>query len=283
MTDQWLDSDAIHYGLVNVSVANLRRLPVFHSELVNQMLLGQILPVYEYQNDFYFVQNWDGYRGWVSKHALVITDEFRARQWQEGPLVLFQQNYGTVAAVQKGEKGLILTDLAAGCTMKSTDIEEEYTTVALPDGRRGRVNTKDLVSLDSQRKMEPSAALLLNMINRFMGIPYHWGGTSSKGFDCSGLVQTIYRLMNHLLPRDASQMIHCGEAVDTGNGFSALKTGDLLFFGKSVRRVTHVAISLGGSDFVHAEGYVRRHSLDPTAANFNDYRLKTLLGVKRIL
>lgn len=85
---------------------------------------------------------------------------------------------------------------------------------------------------------------LIATARAFLGTPYLWGGTSGHGIDCSGFVQQVYRLNGVGLDRDADQQALEGRAVDTPIA------GDLLFFGSPA--VTHVAMSLGGDDFIHA-------------------------------
>lgn len=104
-----------------------------------------------------------------------------------------------------------------------------------------------------QRLVSPAAAddMVMTALT-LMGTPYKWGGTSpEEGFDCSGLVQYIYRdISDVVLPRTAAQM-----ATLAGRDVTEkeLVVGDLLFFrlGNS-RTINHVGVYIGDRRFVHA-------------------------------
>jgi cell wall-associated NlpC family hydrolase len=90
-----------------------------------------------------------------------------------------------------------------------------------------------------------------------------WGGTSGKGVDCSGFVKLVFYARGIILARDASQQARYGEAVDFTNR-NNLQPGDLLFFGRTAQRITHVGIYLGNGDFIHSSGRVHISSIDPS-------------------
>ncbi len=83
---------------------------------------------------------------------------------------------------------------------------------------------------------------------QFIGVPYQWGGTSPAGFDCSGLVQTVYRHFNVLLPRTAAEQHRAGPSVSKSN----LQPGDLVFFDTTGSPYSHVGIYVGNGQFLSA-------------------------------
>lgn len=84
---------------------------------------------------------------------------------------------------------------------------------------------------------------------QFKGNPYVWGGTSlTKGADCSGFVQSVYKSFGIGLPRTASQQALVGTEVSIKN----IKAGDLVFYSNGGNRVTHVAIYIGNGKIIHA-------------------------------
>jgi cell wall-associated NlpC family hydrolase len=90
---------------------------------------------------------------------------------------------------------------------------------------------------------------LLKRALALLGTPYRWGGSSTEGFDCSGLVGYVFRsALGIELPRVSRQMAASGEKVNR----DALSAGDLVFFSRRGKRVDHVGIYLGNGRFVHA-------------------------------
>ena len=90
---------------------------------------------------------------------------------------------------------------------------------------------------------------LVNTAQRYIGLPYRWGGESpEEGFDCSGLTMTVYRVNGLNLPRNSRQQYRAGSPIAR----HSLRPGDLVFFNTSGRGVSHVGIYTGGGEFIHA-------------------------------
>ncbi|MBZ0257482.1 C40 family peptidase [bacterium] len=89
--------------------------------------------------------------------------------------------------------------------------------------------------------------------NELLGTKYVWGGLSKQGIDCSGFSNTVYKSIGIHLPRDADQQYLAGRICATPQTKDALRWGDLLFFSGPAGRISHVAVAINPTKFVHAE------------------------------
>ena len=101
---------------------------------------------------------------------------------------------------------------------------------------------------------------LLSFANKFRGVPYRWGGTTPRGFDCSGFTSYVFNKFGYKLARMGRYQLHNGDRVDR----SQLKPGDLVFFGGRANRpgIGHVgivtAVDGNGHDFSFIHASTRR-------------------------
>ena len=117
-------------------------------------------------------------------------------------------------------------------------------------------------------------AQVIELSHRFLERPYVWGGTSSKGFDCSGYMQTLFRQMGVILPRDSRPQSSCLKLEQVEDEKAP---GDLIFFGES--RITHVGLYLGKDLFINAG--VRNPSPKTMIADLNTTKYN-FLAARRI-
>ncbi len=93
---------------------------------------------------------------------------------------------------------------------------------------------------------------------RMLGVPYQLGGSTPRGFDCSGLTSYSYRNAGIAIPRTSAEQFLAARPTPP----HLLQPGDLLFFNIKGRRVSHVGIYIGADQFVHAPGTGKRVSID---------------------
>lgn len=277
-----------HFAAVTISVANLRTQPRHPAELATQALLGTPLKVWKKEKGWYLVQTPDQYIAWVDGGAITLMDSTRFEQWAQRSSLFYTQPYGFAYATPS-QTGATVSDLVYGSLLTLNGENNGYYEIVFPDGRISYIPKNDAIAYDEwSASRQPTGSNMVATAKHLMGLPYLWGGTSMKGMDCSGFTKTVYFMNGLLLPRDASQQVHIGEEINTQQGWNNLQPGDLLFFGVPAKdnqqeRVVHVGMWIGGNaEFIHAASMVRINSLNPQAANYDEFEHKRFLRAKRI-
>lgn len=276
------------YGLVNLSVANIRTKPDHAEELSTQALLGTPVKIFKKAHGNFLVQTPDLYISWVEDDGVTPLTKAEFDEWSKSERIVYLKEFG-FSYSKPDISSLRVSDLVAGNILVKIGEDGGFIIAKYPDGRIAYVEKELCMNYKNwlERKM-PTSADIISTAEKFMGIPYLWGGTSAKGMDCSGFTKTVYFLNGIVLARDASQQVNNGILVDTQNGFENLKPGDLLFFGSQAtdstkERVTHVAIYYGNYEFIHAAGRIKINSFDRNTENFSEYRLNHFIRARRIL
>jgi len=221
---------------VTVPVTALRRAPAADAEQLDQVLFGEPFEVLEEANGWAFGQaSRDGYVGYVEAADLsepgpapthmvkaLRTYGYSAPSIKTVPTGLYSMN--TLLAVESREGRFVKT--AAGWF-----VEDHLAPVDQP--------ADDFVAV----------------AERFVGTPYFWGGRTSVGLDCSGLVQQALYAVGKPCPRDSDQQAALGTPVEPGQ----LRRGDLVFW------KGHVAIMINASDILHANGAAMAVTIEPLA------------------
>ncbi len=277
------------FAIVRTAVANMRTQPEHEAELSNQLLMGSLLALLKKERGWYYAQTEDGYLGWLPAGSLAAVTQEGLDAWLAGDLVAFNRLDGHVHLEPKAG-ALPLSALVWGCTLRRLETiepkagagKQKWLKVELPDGRQGFVEAELLSERD---KVFPTSAGstqgVVATAEKFLGVPYLWGGSSPNGFDCSGFTQMVFRLNGVALLRDASQQARQGVAIEAGREFENLQPGDLLFFGEQQGKITHVAISLGGPRFIHASDFVQINSLAENDDDYSAYRRETFQFARR--
>ena len=253
---------------VNVSVSNHYRDPSSASEVVTQGLLGEQLEVLEKTSTHIHVRQEDGYQSWVPEDLVTLEPQ------QQGEDILVRSHFMRIYE-QPNPQSTPLREAVIGCTLSAIDEQGEWFRIVLPDGTHGWAEKCHFGTF-------PGATVenILDLAREFLGYAYFWGGRTPKGFDCSGFVQTVFKLHGVILPRDSWQQQQ--QDLLSTNHLDA-RPGDLLFFSSTPGKVTHVAISLGDQQYIHASGWVRLDSFRETDAIFTQQRLNKFTSVNRFL
>jgi len=269
------------YGIVKVSVANIREYPRHSAQLVDQNIMGQNLLLLKYDRGWYLIQTEYGYIGWMTGDSFIRTDSSGLGDWENESKVRVSKLFPMMYS-KPDENAEPVTDVVLNVLLKLEQQGSLWSKVSSPDGRLGFIKSNCISRVDTDRLSQETLRQNIILTARgMMGIPYLWGGNSAKGNDCSGFTQTTFKANGIYLPRDSRQQALMGEEITPAEDFSNILPGDLLFFG-SEDRVTHVGISLGGAEFIHQGGQVDLNSLDPQKDNFSPFRRRTLKLIKRI-
>lgn len=275
------------YGVVNLSVCNIRSNPKHSAELATQANLGTPLRVLKREGEWYKVQTPDKYLGWLDIGGFTLMNRVGYDDWSAQPKTFYKNDFG-FSFQQPDLQSARVSDLVAGNILAIDSIGEKFTKVIYPDERIAYIPNHELKDYNAWINQDSiKVEQLLTDAQRLMGRPYIWGGTSEKGMDCSGFTKTVYFMNGLMLPRDASQQVHVGVEIAYDTTWQNLLPGDFLFFGQKAtaeqkEKITHVAIHLGDSRIIHASGTVKVESLKRGDADFNEYRFNTFVRAKRM-
>ena len=261
-TDDW--------GIVRISVAHLRGKASHSAEIVSQALMGTPLRLLEKSGEWWRVQSPDGYISYIIGNSIVRKSSSEMNQWRKSDRLIVSSldqikvyDNEVTTSVRN-----IVTDLVNGCIINGRLENTEKIEVTLPDGRKGWLNSKDLNNIEEWANQKFDANKILDIAYSMMGVPYLWGGMSTKSLDCSGLARVCYFSNGIILMRDASQQALTGKRIEAKD-WASCQAGDLLFFGNAkTRKVTHVAIYDNNGTYIHSSGRVKRNSVDPKSSEY---------------
>ncbi len=227
-----MDKLKTRYFTTKVGAGSIHKKPSFNSECVTETVYGESNKILKYHKDWIFIECQDGYRGWINKFYGLVTKE---------------KNKPKYFVVYPHDNGLFDPNFPFGSKVKKKI--------------NGTISISKVIGLDD----------IINVASNLLYIPYKWGGKTSLGFDCSGLVQAVFKVCGYNIPRDSYQqrdfLLDCQIELDKS------QPGDLHFFGKK-GKTNHVAISTGGFGILHSQGFVKKESL-----GFNDNSNKKLLDL----
>ena len=210
--------------------------PDFNSSCITEAIYGESCRILGHKDNWLKIECEDGYIGWVNSF------------------------YGIRSLQRNNPKYLVVYPKNGG-----------YFNSKYPFGSQ----MENYISGSMLINKRLGSGKVIELATQLVGIPYKWGGKSSLGFDCSGLVQSVLKICGLEIPRDARDQIifFSNDQID----LSDAKPGDLHFFG-SKDKVTHVGFSTKGAGLLHAQGTVKLDSIDSSKKDYNKKLLDIYLS-----
>ena len=226
----------MQYGICSLSSISLRLEPSSLSELVSQILYGEVFKILEERKQWSKIRlAFDSCEGWVNNEQLIHIEKEAYDDLAKAPTI-------------------VTTDLV--------EFVEDASRQLYPITMGATLNGLALLSHTYQGTkitgIQPKAALIPTAL-LFLNTPYLWGGKTPFGIDCSGFTQMVYKLNGHNLLRNAAMQAGQGEALSF---IEESEPGDLAFFDNSEGEIIHVGIIMKDHYIIHAHGKVRIDRLD---------------------
>ena len=220
-------------GITSVAIAPLRALDNDTSEQVSQTLAGEPVEMLEKgRGEWVKIRSLvDAYVGWVDGRQF----NFNTESTSDSSMLK-----STMSEWRDVSSGVELW-LPAG-SLLTPHKNGEYT-----------LSGSVVIPCDLAQPLGEKPVSLSKSALKFLKAPYQWGGRTVAGIDCSGLSQIVASLNGIAIPRDASQQVKSGVAVDWGMRCE----NDLAFFENKKGAITHVGILTSKDSIIHASGFVR--------------------------
>lgn len=279
----------IGIGIVDASGLRLRSEPSTSSTIISTAANGDKVVVLADYGDWYYV-NYNLNVGYMSAEYLDFLEKENvelgigkvntASNFRTGPSTsdsviatlskntqvnIIGLNCGWYKVTCNGSTGYIRSDLV------------DLTEVPYCNTNTGSIYDKQTSTNSTPAPTYTAGDAIVSTAKNLMGIRYVWGGTTTKGFDCSGFVQYVYKQNGVTLNRTANQQLSNGYSVSA----SDLQPGDLVFFHGTYATsgASHVGIYIGDGQFIHAssgKGCVVISNL------WSNYYANHYLGARRI-
>ena len=242
-----------------VPAVPVRKNPAHESEMVNQLLFGEVMEVLGTNTDNWcnIKSSFDGYEGWV--HRLQIEAIDNALATVNSSWIIDADSVTDIIV-----SGGIRLNIPYGSSLLGYKNKQgNFGSFRYEYDGENAFNNKD-------KKID--SAIILRLIDKWLNTPYLWGGRTMLGVDCSGLTQMIFKMLGINLLRDAAHQATQGVVVDF---LQQAQCGDLAFFDDEAGAIYHVGILRNNQEIVHASGKVRVDTFDNAGIINRDSGLRT--------
>lgn len=239
--------------------------------VVTDCLLGDRLFLLRETEGHLLVHSREGYLGYVSSDDVLRVDAKQFEAYANAPSVTVKKDY------QASDELVI----PAGAQLKLLKTESERILAELPTGESVELPPA-ICEVDSTSTKDTEE--IIENGRKFLGTKYVWGGKSSEGIDCSGLVQVAFYSKGISLPRDSNQQFLLGTLTATRWHRQGMRRGDTLYFLGPHGRIRHTAIYLGDDRYLQAEmPEVDIRSFNPEHDDYDPRRVPSFAFAKRLL
>jgi len=234
------------FGYCHLTQVPLRAAASHSSEMVSQLLFGELFEILGNSRDFVQIRCWlDKYEGFISNKQFLPVSRNDFELLVSSPRQFPVEPVSTIQETNSNHSFYILTgsNLSGfkNGFLKLGNVQYSY---KHPVG---------------QPKKPISSDEIVRIAMLFLNAPYLWGGRSLFGIDCSGLVQMVFNINGITLQRDSAYQAQTGRTIHL---LSEATPGDLAFFDNKDGQITHVGIVLAGNKIIHSSGRVRIDNLD---------------------
>lgn len=219
------------------------------SEMVSQLLFGETCEITAETGKWVRIRcDFDGYEGWTYRPSLTLLSDQQYSQLSQQPKSLV--NVPLLQARDCKSKHLLYIT-AGSCVYDLNPIAQTF---CLLD--RQYFYTELIPQISSKY---PPSRIIIELALQMVNVPYLWGGRSTFGIDCSGLVQTCFKVAGIAMPRDAALQAQVGERISS---IDEIRPADLAFFKNDEERIVHVGILLSSHQIIHASNFVQINDFD---------------------
>ncbi len=273
-------------GIITEDTVNFRSNPDTTSKILSQLSKGTKVSVVASEGDWLQV-SYNDTTGWVNGNYVTVRDEQISAGVVNTTVLNVRSKPNTTSE--------ILAKLEKGSMVEIVEQSGDWYRIFIGENRYGWIHSdfitirEEKVSRGTENVQTPDDSVadtdkdlrqqIVDYSKKLLGIKYVYGGSTTKGFDCSGFVSFVFNKFGMTLPRASRDMGKGGIAVKKTD----LKPGDLVFFDTNggLNGINHVGIYIGSNKFIHASSSLGRKV---TISNLNDkYYTKTYMRARDYL